>query len=158
MWSFPISEHKHERPFPFLFYWWFSPSPLKGWEVCQRHLQSRSASFHIFPNICSMKGNKSLQCPRAGGRCGIGCPDAALQRPFLCRQAARRLPHLSLHIPASFCCSQLLSKPPGRGLERNKRSWVCGGRVETLIFLSQQRQTHVTGDPSTLGTVAESSL
>lgn len=83
-----------------------------------------------------MKGDKSLQCLRAGGRCGIGCPT------WLCRgpSPAGRHPGGSHTCPytillASVVFSGCQSLPgedwDGRALSRNKKSWVCGGCVET---------------------------
>lgn len=85
----------------------------------------------------------------------VGCPSAVLRRPFLGRQAARRLQHLFLHSPAGFACLQLLSKASqeiglGQVLSGNKKSWsmavgLTNARlftvsVGTLISLSHHRK------------------
>lgn len=67
-------------------------------------------------------------------------------------------PYTSLLASVVFSCCQ---SPPGEDWDGPCQGTREAGFVAVvwrLIFLSQQRQTHVTGDPSTLGGGREQSL
>lgn len=129
--------------------------------------------FQLGPNICCMKRSKILQWLRARGHLRSGmsqrCSEDALSLQAGC---PGRLQHLFLHIPAGFCCLQLLSKASQerarRALSGNKKSRECGSwpyKCEDVHSPSRDSHFpfHITtrllskGNPLSLGTVAGNS-
>lgn len=113
-----------------------APAPLKAKKFASSAFKATAHHYTSFQTSVPWKQTRA--CSVWGQEGGV---ESGVQT-WLCRgpspagrQAARRLPHLSWHIPASFCCFQLLSEPPRRGLgqalSQNKKSWVCGSCVET---------------------------
>lgn len=149
-----------------LFDWGVSSSPLKAEKFASSTFKATVHHYKSFQTSVAWKEARPCGVWGQQGSVEEGCPDAALQRPFPCRQAARRLLHLFLHIPAGFCCFQLLWKASqertGTGLVREQEKlgvWrLSSTSVGTLTPLSHQRQINVRVDPLTLGTVAENSL
>lgn len=140
-------------------------------KICQHQLRNIKHCYKFFQASATWKEARSCNDWGQEGTSKVGCPSAALRRPFLCTQAAlggsSTCSYTSLL--ASVVCNHC-QKPPrrvlGQALSGNKKSPECGSwphKCEDVQSPSRDSHFpfHITtslmsrGNPLSLGTVAE---